>query len=77
MKNINVLPVPYLPRRSLLVWLLYWIAGMLARINRNHNDYDIREWMGELTPAELKADKARDVANEKYHDMLHKFWTSG
>ncbi|MEO6566720.1 MAG: hypothetical protein ABIO63_11910 [Casimicrobiaceae bacterium] len=75
MKTTNVIRIPVSLPRSPLAGLLYTIAGILAWVNRGYNDYDIRELMGELTPAERRAEKAADVAHEQYHTDLHDFYS--
>lgn len=77
MKITNAIPLPVSrrrARRSFTDSLCFAVAGVLRFVNRDYNDRDIRERMGELTPAERKADLARDVAHEQYHEMLHEFW---
>ncbi|MCI0551296.1 MAG: hypothetical protein L0287_10095 [Anaerolineae bacterium] len=67
-KSISI-PHPH-ARRSLwdvifhsIAMLFYVIAALLRWINRNHNDYDIRAEMDELTPAERAAEKAEEEDN--------------
>ena len=50
-------------RRSFILRLTDAVIDVMKWINRNHNDYDIRELMGELTPAERAAQKAEVEAN--------------
>lgn len=52
-------------RRPFWDAVFYVIAAVLRWINRHHNDYDIRELMDELTPAESAAEKAEEQANHE------------
>lgn len=55
------------------LWLA--IASVLRWANRNYDDYDIREWMGELTRDEARAEILGDIANYDKHMREAMAWS--
>lgn len=55
------------------LWLA--IASVLRWVNRGYDDYDIREWMGELTPVELAAEAREAKAVQDWNDAAAYAWS--
>lgn len=53
------------------------VAAVLRFLNRNHDDYDIRLEMGELTREEARRAVLADIANEQKHIRDAVFWGGG
>ena len=76
MKAISVHKNIFIPRFT-FNWLWLAIANVLRRLNKDYNDYDIRELMGELTRDEARAVVVADIANEEWNRLAGEFWSGG
>ena len=76
MKTIYVSKTVSLPRFT-FNWLWLAIAHVLRRLNKDYDDHDIRERMGELTRDEARAVVLADIANQEWNDAANKFWSGG
>ena len=76
MKTIYVSKHIVIPRLS-FNWLWLAIADVLRRLNKDYDDYDIRERMGELTADEARAEILGDIANEEWNRRAAEFWSGG
>jgi hypothetical protein len=75
MKTKTNVYVPF-PRISLnSLWL--FIAGILARVNRGYDDYELRGIMGEWTRDEARAEIQAGIDVQEDERLKGEFWTSG
>jgi len=73
--SINV-PNVYIPRFT-FNWLWFAIAYVLRRLNKDYDDYDIREQMDELTAEEARAVVLADWENAEQNRLAGEFWSGG
>ena len=57
--------VPHRVRRSLIAVIVWGIVDVLRGVNRGYIDKDVRAMAGELTRAEMAAEKREDEINHQ------------